>query len=76
MTAYLVDTNVLLRLVKPDDCDYPYWYDPLYASSGRPETTFAIHRRIWLSFGILVLARSSGTGMTFQFLKWTGERDL
>ena len=23
MTAYLVDTNVLLRFVKPDDCDYP-----------------------------------------------------
>ena len=23
MTAYLVDTNVLLRLVKPDDRDYP-----------------------------------------------------
>ncbi len=23
MTAYLVDTNVLLRFVKPDDRDYP-----------------------------------------------------
>jgi hypothetical protein len=23
VTAYLVDTNVLLRLIKPDDCDYP-----------------------------------------------------
>jgi predicted nucleic acid-binding protein len=23
VSAYLVDTNVLLRFVKPDDCDYP-----------------------------------------------------
>ena len=60
-SSYLVDTNILLRLVQPDSPEYGtirQCTDRLWER----ERTFSTLRKTWLNFGTSVLDRLIGTG--------------
>ena len=65
---YLVDSNVLLRWIKPDDRDYPLVVsaiDPLFSAV----LCSAIPHRTLLNSGTLVLVHLTATGTGFLLRK-------
>jgi len=69
-TPYLVDSNILLRWVKPDDRDYR-WSSRQLRRFLRTAVCFATHRRTLRNSGTPVLDLSIKMGLGFPLRKPT-----
>ena len=73
-TPYLVDSNVLLRWVKPDDRDYPLVVSAIDATVHRGAVFCYTRHRTLLNSGTLVLVHLTAMGTGFLPRKPIGGR--